>query len=326
MRRTKASKSTILRVLNGDAKGNYARVAKRHEEIRRIADELNYRPSYAGRTIARKRTQTIGLLYPKEEPKLSRLYAQTVHHLATTLSDHGYDLALHAIDTSKVKRTDLLLDRRYDGYVVHDRVPGSMIEATRRASLPCVAINTEPCEGMFSVRADDHGGMTQLLAHLMELGHRRMAWVRPMPLEPGHVPHASMAVREHAYEQVMLQADLEPIIFNGPCEALNQLSAIRPTVLIAHKSSIASELITRLDEAFGLLVPGDVSVAAFDDNELAAQFRPPMTVMRVPFDLFGQRAARMIIQAIEGANPEDVVLPLTLIRRQSVATPNRTNG
>ncbi|MEM6333224.1 MAG: LacI family DNA-binding transcriptional regulator [Planctomycetota bacterium] len=324
IRRTKASKSTILRVLNGELKGNYARVAKRHEQIRRIADELNYRPSYAGKTVARQKTQTVGLLYPIDDPRLSNNYAASVHHLATALARHGYDLALHAIDRNQPMSSDLLLDRRFDGYVVHDYVPDTIAEAIDRAKLPCVAINAGRRDDMVCIDIDNEANAAAMVDYLRSHGHQRIAWVRPDRGVDPAMPHPSVAKREVGYRNAVDKAGVPACVFDSTAEAVacvaSQPVADRPTALMAYKATRAAELLYALAKA-GLTVPNDVSVVSFDDPDFAAISLPPLTVMRVPFDEFGIHAADLVVNAIEDMPGEHLTLPLTLIERESVAQP-----
>lgn len=323
MRRTRASKSTILRVLNGELKGNYPRVAKRHDEIRRVADELDYRPSYSGRVVARQQTRTIGLLYPIYNPKLSNQYAQTIHHLAVALSYREFDLALHAVDEDKVRRSDLLLDRRFDGYIVHNDVPEGIAEAVRRAKVPAVAINTGPCEPFTHLEVDDHSGSVALIRHLVERGHRSIAWVKPVEADPIECGHISVTRREAGYLQAMLDEGFETRVLNGFDDALASLNRKdRPTALVLYKSEHAARMVKLIHAHTRCRVPNDISVASFDDNAAAAFCAPALTVMRVPFDEFGVRAADTIVDLLEGKSPRGVVLPLTLVQRESVAAPH----
>lgn len=324
IRRTKASKSTILRVLNGELKGNYARVAKRHDQIRRIADELNYRPSYAGRTVARQKTQTVGLLYPIDDPRLSNNYAASVHHLATALARHGYDLALHAIDRNEPLSSDLLLDRRFDGYVVHDYVPDAIAEAVARAKLPCVAINAGRRDDMVCIDIDNEANAAAMIEYLRSRGHQRIAWIRPDRDVNPAFPHPSVAHRELGYQRALEKAGLPAYVFDSTAQAVVAVTSepveTRPTALIAYKATRAAELLYALWNA-GLTVPADVSVASFDDPDFASVTSPPLTVMRVPFDEFGIHAADLVVNAIEGQPNEHLTLPLSLIERESVAEP-----
>jgi DNA-binding LacI/PurR family transcriptional regulator len=325
VRRTKVSKATVLRVLNGQLKGNYPRVAERHKKIRRLADELNYRPSYAGRTIANGRTMTIGLLYPPGDPKLANRYAETIHRLAKGLGQAGYDLALHAASEDDCNRTDLLLDRRFDGYAIHDYLSPAMRRAIGRAGLPCVLINAGACEGMSSVEADDVAGARTLTGHLLRLGHRRILYVSILPPREHGARHVSVGDRETGYRDAMGQAGLGPLIWfgaQGLAERIRDASS-RPTAVIVYGTDDAVRLLPSLNAA-GLRVPADVSLAGFCDTEIATLSDPPLTVMNVPFGEFGRHGAEIIVEMVRrgpGVEPRRVVLPLELVERQSVCSP-----
>lgn len=323
-RRAKVSKATVLRVLNGQLKSNYPSVAERHEQIRQLADELNYRPSYVGRTVSRRRTYTIGLLYPPQTPKIAHRYGETIHSLAVELAREGYDLALHAAKEDDQDRTDLFLDRRFDGYVIHDFVSPTIRKAAERAGLPCVTINAGRHPGMAAVDTDDVAGITELTRHLLDLGHRRIMLVSiDADIASRHV---SAQQREQGFAAAMKKAGLTPIIHpsnTGVVERLRQPDA--PTAVIVHRAIQAAQLLLQIKQG-GFRVPDDLSLATFDDTELTRLSDPPMTVMRVPFEEFGREAARMIVSAIEAGDafkPARRVLLQELIVRESTAAPKR---
>lgn len=325
-REAEVSKATVLRVLNGELKSNYPRVAKRHDQIRRLADQLNYRPSYVGRTVSRRRTFTIGLLYPKNNPMVADRYGATIHGLAVTLSQKGYDLALHAVSEEDQERTDLLLDRRFDGYVVHDQLTPEIRQAVERASLPCVTINAGRHEGMSSIDVDDVAGITDLTEHLLALGHRRIGLVSSRRGQRRQ-PHVSVWQREQGFRAVMKKAGLEAVVRQGNDGVAQELrtSASAPTAVIVHRAIQAAELLLEIKQA-GLRVPDDVSLATFDDTAVSQLSDPPMTVMAVPFGTFGAKAAEVVMQAIEAGdafNPQRVTLRQDLIVRKSTTPPKR---
>ncbi len=326
MRRAGVSKATVLRVLNGDHKGAYPRVAKRHALIRQLADELNYRPSYAGRTISRNRTHTIGLLYPRHDPMLAHQYAQTVHALARTLGAEGYDLALHAVGEEETDRSDLLLGRRFDAYAVHDRVPAGVLEAVRRANLPAVTINAGEHEGMSSVSADDIAGTRMLTEKLLDIGHTRIVYINKALDPTATMRHVSIAQRQQGYTEAMEAAGLSPMVWHATDQEPSErylMSHDRPTAMVVYATDDAADIVYRITDE-GVSVPNDLSVVATNDTSSGTTSRPQLTIMRVPFQEFGEQAGRLLLEALasdDPLEPQHIMLPEQYVERRSMAPP-----
>ena len=94
----------------------------------------------------------------------------------------------------------------------------------------------------------------------------------------------------------------------------------RPTAIFSANDQMALGAYRALREA-GLRIPDDVSVVGFDDIEEAADFSPPLTTVAQDWDLLGREVLRVASESLNGAPPQEVLLPTRLVIRESVAPP-----
>ena len=186
-----------------------------------------------------------------------------------------------------------------------------------------------------SVTADNHGGGHQIGKMLLDLGHRRIAFI-------GDLIASSVQERLEGLRDAIWDAGLpfsRNLIVDLLCgvdrfgdwssftaDGVKRLMALpvdqRPTAIFCSCDSIAAHTYTALAE-MGLSIPGDVSVVGFDDDAIAAQLRPGLTSARQPFLEMGQVAMDILEQRLrQPTGPaERRIMPVELVHRQSVAPP-----
>lgn len=193
------------------------------------------------------------------------------------------------------------------------------------------------------VTSDNYQGAYALMQHLISLGHRDIVFLSHRTT---HI--LTVAERQRAYEEAMLQAGLLPQqpwligpndreidgmhvvhAYNDPGN--NHLQEIvnclrdctqRPTAIFAVNDYVAILAMKAIAQA-GMRIPDDISVAGFDDTDLAAYLAVPLTTVAQDTFAIGKRAAQILINRIEGddspANLE--LIPTQLRVRNSTAVP-----
>ncbi|MBD8479891.1 LacI family DNA-binding transcriptional regulator [Pseudomonas coleopterorum] len=176
-----------------------------------------------------------------------------------------------------------------------------------------------------TVSLDNRAAAKAVTQHLLDLGHRRIGLINGPADSP--LTHD----RRAGYEAALREADIAPeaaLICPGDFSlkagydgALQLLAGPeRPTALFCESDEMAIGALKRIRE-MGLRVPQDVSLAGFDDIELAAYCNPPLTTIAQPAEQFGQQAVEMLISVIEKRPlaARHVTLPYQLTIRQSTA-------
>ena len=169
---------------------------------------------------------------------------------------------------------------------------------------------------------DEHEAVGELMAHLVELGHRRIAHVR------GHPDHGASEWRMAGYRSALRRAGLryDPALvvdgefsFDSGLAAGRHLLGLaeRPTAIFAANDDMAAGVMRAASE-LGLRVPRDVSVCGFDNTPISQQIFPALTTVQQPTRDMGQVATVQLLNAIRDRSAGRMVrMPYALQLRQS---------
>ena len=290
---------TVSRVLNNEKHVSAATRRRVEEAVAR----LNFRPSHAARTLAGRRSWSIGLLYDNPSP----YYIYHIQHGAQRRCDElGYRLLHQPCDSRAadfVSRVMALVDETYlDGLIISPPVteaPG-LIEALDERGLPHVCIAPGPGAGAGRlVKIDDVAAAREMAEHLLALGHRAIAFIEG----PGH--HVSSHQRLQGYRAAFEAAGIawQPDLvaqgdygFASGREAARALldRVGRPTAIFAGNDEMAAGALAVAHE-MDIAVPGQLSIAGFDDSDLASAVWPPLTTIHQPVDDLAYAAADMLL-------------------------------
>jgi diguanylate cyclase (GGDEF)-like protein len=186
---------------------------------------------------------------------------------------------------------------------------------------PILFIATGEREPMISV--DNEAGIRQAVAHMVDHGHRRIAFIAGDPNDKG-----DSEIRLHAYYSVMrdygLDIDSELVrqgwhTYLGGYEATRKLidSGLKFTALVASDDNCAIGAMKAILDR-GLQVPRDISVIGFDDQPDAVAQVPPLASIHVPLTLIGEQALTLMFDHVTmNRRLESVRIPTRLVPRQS---------
>ncbi|MFL5480381.1 MAG: substrate-binding domain-containing protein, partial [Gemmatimonadaceae bacterium] len=180
-----------------------------------------------------------------------------------------------------------------------------------------------------SLTIQNSRGARDMVAHLVSLGHRRIAIIK------GAARNYDAAERLRGYRKALREAGIEPdptLERNGDfTEAGGYLAALallalkdRPTAIFAANDSMAIGALSALRES-GVEIPGEMAVAGFDDIPLARYMDPPLSSVHVPICELGARAVEMLLHGISRKNDHqrrrERVPTELVIRRSTSAQP-----
>jgi DNA-binding LacI/PurR family transcriptional regulator len=317
--------STVSRVLNGTAPVAEETVA----QVNRAIEALHYAPHAAARTLAGRRTDTIGLLLPEIS---GAFYAPLIRGIETAARESGFDLLIHsAPPTDRPRRTQLPLDEHNtDGLLVFTgRLTDQELALLHARGFPLLLLYRSPPEGLAipAVIQENRDGARQLVEHLIIVhGCRRIAFLA------GPSGNEDSFWREAGYVDALRQhtIPLDPALRGvGQFDEDGGRAAVQAWLqqgldfdaIFAGDDETASGAILALREA-GVRVPEDVAVVGFDDVPFARLLVPPLTTVRAPIETVGMTAARHLIDLIHGQPVEPVtLLPAELVVRQSCGCP-----
>mgnify|MGYP001086816112 CR=1 FL=1 len=303
--------------------------AETKARVRRLAQEMGYSPDAIARSLVLKQTRTVGVVVTTiTDP----FVAEVMQGVEDTAQRNGYSvmLASSASDPQReLAAVEMLRAKRVDSVIVtSSRVGALYLEHLERIGVPLVLINSHSEQSgryTFSVSVNNRHGGHLATAHLIQLGHRRIAYVS------GLAGHSDDAERVAGYHQALDEAGLpfDPglvIPGNGRLEGGEQAFQVLaglsepPTAVFCYNDMTAIGVIAAARQA-GLSVPGDMSVVGFDDIPVAARFSPALTTVAQPQRGMGQQAMNMalaLIAAGEATAPfSNIVIQGELIVRES---------
>jgi len=322
------SLATVSNVLNGGPKPVRAET---RERILATVRRLNYHPSAVARGLARRRTNTLGILFGVVEPSavvLNAYSASVLQGVLTAASAAGYNVTHYTEPWKDAAHSAAAYrDRRTDGLIVVAPPTDSDLMPTLAAlDLPLVAVSwPTDVVPVPAVDADDQHGARLAMEHLLGLGHTRVAHLM------GHDCLLSARVRREVYEEVLWEKGITPrpgYLLPGHYsqesgyENGRRLLALPepPTAVFAGNDEIAYGLIEAAREK-GVAVPAQLSIVGVDDRPPSALMTPPLTTVRQPFFEIAEEATRLLLRRIAGDKvaPGTRLLPPSLIVRATTA-------
>jgi len=296
--------------------------------ILRAAEELGWRPSGPARALTHSRAGAVGLVLARQPDQLEvdDFFVRFLAGVERTLATREYALVLQVVSPEARSNLDayrrLITSARVDGMLLTDMVlDDPRIDLLAESGVPTV-IAGRPWESCpFPVVETEHAhGMAALIEHLIAAGHRSVAFIG------GDPAYEHVAARRWEWMNTMRQAGLEPGLSASvvPEDAAARAATARmlqashrPTAIV-YTSDLLALAGLSVARDLRLAVPGDVSIAGFDDSPLASLSSPPLTTVRVDHTGFGETAAAMLLAEIDGTpRPPFELAPPQLIVRGS---------
>ncbi len=306
---------------------------KTRQRVLKVAQELNYRPNYLSKALAGGKSMTIGLVMASIDTPITSFKVIAIEAKAR---QHGYLTYLAGwgeADRQPGQYLKDILARRVDGLIVYriDPLPQESQIQLDQTKVPVVYLDWAPPKTA-CVQIDRQKGIDALVAHLASLGHQRIAFLcqdynRQFPAHKAEkyaqacqknnvqfIFDDDWSLGEHPYDpEVMTQTLKRGLAQKNP-----------PTAIVADNDQMAGLAIGCLQDC-GLNVPGDISVAGFDDLPLAKIPRPQLTTIRQPRHLPGDAVFDMLLKRME--QPQTPIISQTfdceLIIRNSTAPPRK---
>ncbi|WP_235998661.1 LacI family DNA-binding transcriptional regulator [Qaidamihabitans albus] len=314
--------STVSRVLHAKPDESHrAASSATVERIRRLADELGYRPNPHATSLRTRRSNLVGVLVPR----LSDIVLATIYEgIEESAGEHG--LSTFVTNTRDVPgiqraRTEMVLARRVDGMIFGDAyVDAEFLGEVAARGVPFVLVSRRAGDYP-SVTCDDYLGGRMLGEHLLGLGHRDVAVVAGEPYASTGIDRTGGFV--DAYADAGVEIPRHRIVHSrfdarGGHEATEALLAggERPSAIFAVNDFAAIGAFGAVRDQ-GLRVGADIAVAGFNDTPLAAELPVPLTTVRSPMHEMGRRGIDLLARLLQGEHVESERLRPELMIRAS---------
>jgi DNA-binding LacI/PurR family transcriptional regulator len=326
-RAAKVSHPTVSRALSNSplVKGETAK------RIRQIAASLGYRPSAIARSLATKRTKTIGVVVTSiADPFI----ADVVSGVEEAANDHGYSVFLansNANPDREVKVVHSFHERRVDGILVTaSRVGALYVPLLSQLKVPIVLINNqhpdETDEFIYSVTIDNIKASTEVMRHLIGLGHKRIAYIGDRGGFQSDIERLAgykqaLAFAKYPFlPELVVHGDGKP---EGGGQAMERLLALPnpPTAVFCYNDMSALGALRAL-HSHGIKVPDELSLVGFDDLAIASYTSPLLTTVSQPKQQMGRMAMEIMIKLLSRIDSKtNIKVEGKLIIRDSTAPP-----
>jgi LacI family transcriptional regulator len=325
-RETGVHVSTVSRALDPiERKTITDEVAKR---IQAAAESLGYRPNRIAAGLRTNRTMTVGVMIPDIT---NVIFPPILRGIESVLEPLGYASIIVNTDSERdreVRLLDVLRDRGVDG-IIHAAVLRSDPSIARAAQdgVPVVTLNRKVEDSSIPyVINDEDAGICQMLRHLRELGHTRIAHIAgPQDLSTGQL---RLAAFRRAAEDLDAEVDEDLIVVANRFDeregarCLGELLAAGRTfsAVLCANDRLALGAIEALRER-GIDCPGEMSVTGFNDMPFLELIRPKLTTVRIQQYGAGRAAAGILLRLLNGETVDaiETVLPVELVIRESTA-------
>lgn len=322
-KRVGVSHTTVSRALRGSTLIS----GEMRERIRQAAAEMGYQPSAAARSLKTNRSQVLGVIVSSlEDP----FFAEILQGIEERAQENGYGLFVAASQHSLARERAIvktMRTHRVDGVIICS-TSFSAVQARQlfEFGFPTVVVNNQSADTFrYSIYHDDVDGSRRLTRRLIELGHRRIAYL-------GNAQSGRTTLdRLDGFRQAMQSAGL-PVLpeyvhqvpggkpehgLNGAVRLL--ALPVRPSAIVCFNDLMAIGALKAARQA-GLETPADLSVTGFDNIAMSAYAHPALTTFDQPRRTMGLEAARLLLDLL-GDRPDPgenvIMFPGRLLERES---------
>jgi len=318
------SKRTISRVINHSPKvGELTR-----QRIQKIIDELNYSPNPQARGLAARRSYLLGMIYDNPDA----LYINDVQRgVLSVCREFGYELVVHPCDM----KSDTLINEavnfasrsKLDGVIIlppiseNNDLAGALGKAhVNYVRLASIALDSAD----HVVISNERSAAAAMAEYLVKLGHTRIGYIagpKGMKSTRERLEGFCDALEKHGckLDSDMLARGAYTFESGIACTGTLLANPNPPTAIFASNDEMAVGVINAAQD-MGLNVPGDLSVAGFDDSILASRIMPSLTTIRRPVREMARLATTKLIATIDGRDDEaqaSIMLVPELVTRNS---------
>lgn len=298
-KRAQVSTATVSRVINQSP----LVTERTRVRVMEAMHELGYTPSFAARTLARQRTELIGVVFPAIASGFFTEVLRGIDEVAAERRYHLMTVFSHGREDEQKLIARLLLERRVDALILMNLLlPDDFVRGLSNHGVPVVLID-RPVENanLASVVIDNFAGAASAMAHLFQHGYQKIAVIGG----PGDSYDAlrRLAGCQHAVREAGRSLPAE-LVWRGGFDEETGAAATRkwiesgrdlPDAIFALNDAMALGALGVLTER-GIRVPRDIALVGFDDTESARHVG--LTTVRVPMLEMGRAAAEFAVAGI----------------------------
>ncbi|MFD7392699.1 LacI family DNA-binding transcriptional regulator [Streptomyces sp. NPDC059852] len=299
------------------------------ERVRRVAEDLGWRPSTAARALSGEGAATVGfvLARPADTLGVDSFFLQLVSGIQQVLAERHLGLLFQVVedvaDECAVYRR-WWAEHRVDGVLVVDpRTDDPRPDLLDELGLPAVVIGGAPDDrhpGLSTVWADDAGAMASVVEGLYALGHRRIVHIAGLP-GLAHTERRIRTLRAEAGRRGLAEVrSVTTDYSDAEAAAVTRrvLEGTAPPTALIYDNDVMAVAGAAAATELGFSVPADVSVVSWEDSALCRMVKPWLSALSRDSAEFGRTAARELIALLDGGSARAVRVPVPrLVERGS---------
>ncbi len=300
------SVATVSRVMNHPE--TVAPATK--EKIEKVMQEAGYTPNWFAQGLNFNTTKTIGLVIPH---MLNPSYMEIANGVEEVARMRGYITFMCNVQKDVQTEREYisqLINRRVDGIILmFSSMEREYMKRIQKEKIPLVFIGEhKSMPKISSVQVDCRAGAAEMIAHLIEVGHRSIGFLQ------GHDPEQECLQQLTGYRNLLkangIRADEQLIvktensIEGGYIGVKRLMAAGRPDAVYATSDEIAYGAMDALKDS-GLSIPQDIAVVGFGDDRMSNLIEPKLTTVELPLRKMGIYGARILFDMISGEAKEE---------------------
>jgi len=315
--------ATVSMVLNDTGRVS----EEQRKKVKRIAEQLSYRPNAIAQGLVKQRIKLIGMIVPSFHDDFSHEVFLGIENYA---KDLGYKILVglsHNEEKEEASLIEEFLQLNVAGLIIHPSPlfwkDHALYRRLQSERIPFVFYTRYPREGQYNrVLCDDKLGGQLAVRHLVEKGHERIAFYTNRIVKYANDTLNKKAGYDLAHEEAGLAIDPELAVSSDQFGESHSLSSWirekRVTAIFVSTDYTAIHLMLQLQEQ-GFRVPEDIAIVGYDDIRMATVCSPKLTTVRVPKRNIGIKTAGTIVSMIENGKhvAEEVIETPELIVRGS---------
>jgi len=327
---TGVSHATVSRALHGSSLISL----ETRDRIRQVALDLDYKPSAAARSLKTNRTKVLGVIV---NTLADPFFSEILYGIEDTAQDGGYSLFIAASqhDPNRERKiVQAMMEQRTDGVIICSSSFGAE-QGSQLLSygFPIVVVNHQAAGSFhYSIYHDDIDGSRQITRHLIQMGHRRIAYLGNSSSGRTTLDRLAGFRTEMELAGIPIQEDYlvqvpggEPQMGFDSVKSFLRLQ-VPPTAVVCFNDMLAIGVLKGCSTA-GIKVPEEMSVTGFDNITYSAFTCPSLTTFDQPKRSIGREAAQLLLDLLkeDGSHPPETprikVLKGVLLVRDSTSPP-----
>ncbi|MBS4535515.1 LacI family DNA-binding transcriptional regulator [Clostridium sp. D2Q-14] len=320
------SSSTVSRVISDSPRISKATKMR----VLKCMDELGYYPNANARSLAIKKTGTIGIIIPttSEDYFSNPFFTESLRGIIKGASNSGYDLL---VSTNTEKDEELKIIQKFikgskvDGIILMtSKVDDECIKYLKDIDFPFSLIGStnNGDKETNQVDNDNYQAAYELTKHIINNGRKRISMI------VGDVDLIVSKERVKGYKNALIESNIsfnEDLLFSGSFDEktgydyANQISKIKP---LPDGLIVADDLVAfgavKAFQNIGINIPNDIEVASFNNSVFAKHSNIPLTSVDINAIELGKEAMNLLVEAIKnGVRGERLLIPYTIYKRES---------